>query len=96
MDLEVLPLIMLRKKALDAKPPKKRRQDRCPYANEVKLDPTMNPTFTMMDKDASNGVDHDEWSAAAKQKMAIAKGCTSSDKSWCPCQNNPDDPECQK
>lgn len=65
-------------------------------ANEGKLDPTMNPTFTMMDKDGSNSVDQDEWSAAAKQKMAIAKGCTSSDKSWCPCQNNPDDPECQK
>ena len=65
-------------------------------ANEGKLDPTMNPTFTMMDKDGSISVDQDEWSAAAKQKMAIAKGCTSSDKSWCPCQNNPDDPECQK
>ena len=63
-------------------------------ANEGKLDPTMNPTFTMMDKDGSNSVDQDEWSAAAKQKMAIAKGCTSSDKSWCPRQNNPDDPEC--
>ena len=65
-------------------------------ANEGKLDPTMNPTFTMMDKDGSNSVDQDEWSGAAKQKMAIAKGCTASDKSWCPCQNNPDDPECQK
>ena len=65
-------------------------------ANEGKLDPTMNPTFTMMDKDGSNSVDQDEWSAAAKQKMAIAKGCKASDSSWCPCQNNPDDPECQK
>ena len=63
-------------------------------ANEGKLDPTMNPTFTMMDKDGSNSVDQDEWSAAAE--VAIAKGCKSSDKSWCPCQNNPDDPECQK
>ena len=65
-------------------------------ANEGKLDPTMNPTFTMMDKDGSNSIDQDEWAGAAKQKMAIAKGCTASDKSWCPCQNNPDDPECQK
>ena len=65
-------------------------------ANEGKLDPTMNPTFTMMDKDGSNSVDQDEWSGAAKQKLAIAKGCKASDKSWCPCQNNPDDPECQK
>ena len=106
MDLEVLPLIMLRKKALVAKPPKKAAAGPLPAmgdevvteftANEGKLDPTMNPTLTMMDKDGSNSVDQDEWSAAAKQKMAIAKGCTSSDKSWCPCQNNPDDPECQK
>ena len=28
-------------------------------ANEGKLDPTMNPTFTMMDKDGSNSVDQD-------------------------------------
>jgi hypothetical protein len=59
-------------------------------------DPTMNPTFTMMDKNSDNRVDGDEWTGAAKQKMAIAKGCKASDSSWCPCQNNPDDPECQK
>ena len=34
-------------------------------ANEGKLDPTMNPTFTMMDKDGSNRVD--EWSAAVRR-----------------------------
>jgi len=28
-------------------------------ANEGKLDPTMNPTLTMMDKDGSNSVDQD-------------------------------------
>jgi hypothetical protein len=61
-----------------------------------KLDPTMNPTFTMMDKDGSNSVDADEWAAAERQKTAIAKGCKASASSWCPCQNNPDDPECQK
>ena len=61
-------------------------------ANEGKLDPTMNPTFTM-DKDGSNSVSQDEWSVAAKQKLTIAKGCKASDKSWCPRQNNPDDPE---
>jgi hypothetical protein len=65
-------------------------------ACEGKLDPTMNPTFTMMDKDTNNRVDQDEWTGAAKQKMAIAKGCKASDTSWCPCQNNPDDPNCQK
>jgi hypothetical protein len=56
----------------------------------------MNPTFTMIDKDTNNSIDADEWTGAAKQKMAIAKGCKASDSSWCPCQNNPDDPECQK
>jgi hypothetical protein len=61
-----------------------------------KLDPTMNPTFTMMDKDGTNSVDQDEWAAAEGQKTAIAKGCSSSTSSWCPCQNNPDKPECQK
>lgn len=65
-------------------------------AGEGKLDPTMNPTFKMMDKDGSNSIDQDEWAGAGKQKMAIAKGCKASDSSWCPCQNNPDDPECQK
>ncbi len=106
MDLEVLPLIMLRKKALVAKPPKSggrpasngRGRDGGTNweadAGRKQLDPTMNPTFTMMDKDGSNSVDQDEWSAAAKQKLAIAKGCKASDKSWCPRQNNPDDPEC--
>ena len=62
-------------------------------AGEGKLDPTMNPTFTMMD---NNSIDQDEWAGAAKQKMAIAKGCKASDSSWCPCQNNPDDPSYQK
>ena len=118
MDLEVLPLIMLRKKALVAKPPKKRRQEPLPAmgdevktmelrireedtmtrkwvafvsvlllsgtvavaadwnssfgtvdtdgngsinraeftANEGKLDPTMNPTLTMMDKRATASI----------------------------------------
>jgi hypothetical protein len=65
-------------------------------ACESKLDPQMNPTFTMMDKDANNSVDQDEWASAEKQKMAISHGCKESTSSWCPCQNNPDDPKCQK
>ena len=65
--------------------------------NESKVgDPQMNPTFTMMDKDGNNSIDTDEWAGAERQKMAIAKGCKASDSSWCPCQNNPDDPACQK
>ena len=63
---------------------------------EGKLDPTMNPTFTMMDKDGTNSINQDEWAGAERQKMAISKGCKASDSSWCPCQNNPDDPACQK
>lgn len=65
-------------------------------ACEAKVgDPTMNPTFTMMDKDVNNSIDADEWAGAEGQKTAIAKGCTASESSWCPCQNNPDDPACQ-
>jgi hypothetical protein len=65
--------------------------------NESKVgDPTLNPTFTMMDTDGNNKIDADEWAAAEGQKTAIAKGCKESTSSWCPCQNKPDDPECQK
>jgi len=59
-------------------------------------DPTMNPTFTMMDKDSSNSIDQDEWTSGAKQKLAIGNACKEAEGSWCPCQNNPDDPKCQK
>jgi len=59
-------------------------------------DPTMDPTFAMMDKDTSNSVDQDEWSGGEKQKMAISNACKKAEGSWCPCQNNPDDPKCQK
>jgi hypothetical protein len=65
-------------------------------ACDGKLDPTMNPTFTIMDTNNNNSVDMDEWAAAEGQKTAIAKGCQSSTSSWCPCQNNPHKPECQK
>ena len=59
-------------------------------------DPTMNPTFTMMDKNTDNSVDQEEWAAGEKQKMAISNNCQKAEGSWCPCQNNPDDPACQK
>lgn len=59
-------------------------------------DPTMNPTFKMMDKDSNNSVDKDEWAGGAKQKLAIGNACQEAEGSWCPCQNNPDDPKCQK
>jgi hypothetical protein len=54
------------------------------------------PAFQAMDADNNNRVDADEWAGAERQKTAIAKGCKASETSWCPCQNNLDDPECQK
>lgn len=59
-------------------------------------DPTMNPTFTMMDQNTNNSIDQDEWAAGAKQKTAISNACQKAEGSWCPCQNNADDPACQK
>ena len=59
-------------------------------------DPTMNPTFTMMDKDSNNSVDQEEWAGGEKQKTAIGNNCKAAEGSWCPCQNNPDDPACQQ
>jgi hypothetical protein len=50
----------------------------------------------MMDKDNSNSIDKDEWAAAEGQKTAIGNNCREATSSWCPCQNNPDKPECQK
>ena len=65
-------------------------------AGSGKLDPTMNPTFVTMDTDNNNSIDADEWAAAEGMKRAIANACKSSASSWCPCQNNPHKPECQK
>jgi Ca2+-binding EF-hand superfamily protein len=66
-------------------------------ANGSKVgDPTMNPTFTTMDKDENNSIDQDEWAGAEGMKMAIGNACREATSSWCPCQNNPDDPKCQK
>lgn len=59
-------------------------------------DPTMNLTFRTMDKDTNNSIDKDEWAVGEKQKMAIGNACKKAEGSWCPCQNNPDDPSCQK
>jgi len=65
-------------------------------ANSGKLDPTFNPTLQTMDRDNSNSIDQDEWAAAEGQKTAIGNNCREATSSWCPCQNNPDKPECQK
>jgi hypothetical protein len=65
-------------------------------ANSGKLDPTFNPTLQTMDRDNSNSIDQDEWAATEGQKTAIGNNCREATSSWCPCQNNPDKPECQK
>jgi hypothetical protein len=66
-------------------------------ANASKLgDPEFNPTLATMDTNNNNSVDQDEWAAAEGMKIAIGNACQSSSSSWCPCQNNPGKPECQK
>ena len=65
-------------------------------AGGSKVDPTYNPTLQTMDTNNDNSVDADEWKAAEGMKKAIGKGCKASGQSWCPCQNNSSDPECQK
>jgi hypothetical protein len=65
-------------------------------ANSGKLDPTMNPTLQTMDTDNSNSVGAAEWAAAEGMKTAIGNNCKESTSSWCPCQNHPEKPECQK
>jgi len=65
-------------------------------ANGAKVgDPTMNPTLATMDTNNNNSVDQDEWAAAEGMKKAHATSCQESTGSWCPCQNNPEDPACQ-
>ncbi len=66
-------------------------------ANASKLgDPTMNPTLTTMDTDHNNSIDQGEWAAGEGMKTAIGNNCKESSSSWCPCQNHPEKPECQK
>jgi len=59
-------------------------------------DPAMNPTLQTMDTNNNNSIDEDEWAAAEGMKKAIGNSCREATSSWCPCQNNPEDPECQK
>ena len=65
-------------------------------ANQGKLDPTFNPTLQTMDTDNNNSVDAAEWAAAEGFKKAIGNNCREATSSWCPCQNHPEKPECQK
>ena len=53
------------------------------------------PEFTALDKNNNNSISEKEWSTAEKIASAYGKPCKSADSSWCPCQGNPDKPECQ-
>ena len=55
------------------------------------------PEFSALDKNNNNSISisEKEWSAADKIASAYGKSCKSADSSWCPCQGNPDKPECQ-
>lgn len=53
------------------------------------------PEFSALDKNNNNSVSDKEWASADKIASAYSKSCKSADSSWCPCQGNPDKPECQ-
>ncbi|MFN3623254.1 MAG: hypothetical protein ACK4TP_04255 [Hyphomicrobium sp.] len=53
------------------------------------------PEFSALDKNNNNSVSAKEWSMADKIASAYSKSCKAAEGSWCPCQNNPDKPECQ-
>jgi hypothetical protein len=63
-------------------------------AGKMKLG-TAQPEFTAMDRDNNNKVDADEWAQTAKIASAYSKSCKAAEGSWCPCQGNPEKPECQ-
>ena len=56
---------------------------------------TAEPEFSIVDKDNNTSVDADEWKGAKGITAAYGKSCKSANSSWCPCQGNPDKPECQ-
>jgi hypothetical protein len=56
---------------------------------------TAEPEFSVLDKDVNTSVDADEWAAGEGITAAYSKSCKSADSSWCPCQNHPENPECQ-
>lgn len=41
------------------------------------------PNFAAMDEDSNNGVDEDEWKAAAKLTASYTARCQKADASWC-------------
>lgn len=51
-------------------------------------DPTISPALTMLGQD--------EWTGGELQKTDLGNNCMKLECSWCPCQNNLDDPERQK
>ena len=53
------------------------------------------PEFTALDKNNNNSISEKEWASADKIASAYGKSCKAAEGSWCPCQGNPDKPECQ-
>jgi len=56
---------------------------------------TAEPEFSVLDKDYNTSIDPDEWAAGEGITAAYSKSCKSADSSWCPCENHPENPECQ-
>lgn len=47
-------------------------------------DPTINPALTMLDQDANNSIDQDEWHGGELQKTDIGNNWMKLECSWCP------------
>ncbi len=56
---------------------------------------TAQPEFSVLDSNDNTSIDAAEWAAGEGITAAYSKSCKSADSSWCPCQNNPEKPECQ-
>ena len=56
---------------------------------------TAQPEFSALDSNKNNSLSKSEWENAAKIASAYSKSCKAAEGSWCPCQGNPEKPECQ-
>jgi hypothetical protein len=56
---------------------------------------TAQPEFSALDSNKNNSLSKSEWDNAAKIASAYSKSCKAAEGSWCPCQGNPEKPECQ-
>ncbi|MEI9901039.1 MAG: hypothetical protein WDN31_13880 [Hyphomicrobium sp.] len=63
-------------------------------AGKLKLG-TAQPEFSALDANKNNSLSKAEWERAEKIASAYSKSCKAAEGSWCPCQGNPEKPECQ-